>query len=166
MVRAFAGVCLRLDHYSEATALLAGFDTMLRSAKLYRLKKKDVTFYDIRAVLSLGYTKTGKRANATDMVVVESSLSVCTLRKACSLKASDHILWRSERFFRTLFNALVDMFDLEGLITVYSLRRGGASCDFLQFQSLGRTLLRGRWASTSSARVYHRTQLRWLQIYS
>ena len=31
--------------------------------------------------------------------------------------------------------------------------RGGATWDFLEHQSMERTLLRGRWASTSSARM-------------
>ena len=89
------------------------------------------------------------------MVVVESKLAVQSLQRACKGKhRNDLLLARGARVFRTLFKALIDLFELEGLITVYSLRRGGASWDFLQHQSMERTLLRGRWQSTSSARIY------------
>lgn len=155
VVGAFAGVACELGYLAEASALLVGFDTMLRSGELYRLKIRDIKFYNQRAVLSLGFTKTGKRTNATEMVVVESKLAVTLLRKACAnRRRHEFLLYRGERAFRALFNMLIDFFDIQGLVTVYSLRRGGASWDFLQHQSLERTLLRGRWASTSSARIY------------
>ena len=34
------------------------------------------------------------------------------------------------------------------------MRRGGASWHFMSSQSLETTLLRGRWASSSTARIY------------
>lgn len=155
VVAAFAGVSLELGYAAEASAMLAGFDTMLRSGEIYRLRIRDIKFYSSRAVLSLGHTKTGKRTNAQEMVVVESKLAIAALRRACARRRkSELLLHRGERFFRLLFTQLIDFFQLKGLITVYSLRRGGASWDFLQRQSLERTLLRGRWASTSSARIY------------
>ena len=38
----------------------------------------------------------------------------------------------------------------------YSLRRGGATAHFLQFGSLDKTAVRGRWQSTRTARLYIR----------
>lgn len=155
VILGFAGACAHLRLWAEAAALLIGFDTMLRSGELYRIRIRDITFYGDRAVLALGYTKTGKRNNAAEMVVVESAIAVRTLRKACAgRRKSQPLLYRGERFFRALFHCLLELYNIEGLVTVYSLRRGGASWDFLQHQSLERTLLRGRWASTSSARIY------------
>ena len=155
IVRAMAGAAWSLGFLAEASGLLLAFDAMLRSGELYQLRIKDIKFYGTRAVISLGYTKTGKRNNATEMVVVESKLAVQSLQRACKGKhRNDLLLARGARVFRTLFKALIDLFELEGLITVYSLRRGGASWDFLQHQSMERTLLRGRWQSTSSARIY------------
>lgn len=85
VVSAFAGVSLRLGFVPEASALLVGFDTMLRSGELYRLRIRDIKFYDARAVLSLGLTKTGKRTNASEMVVVESALAISCLKNGvCS----------------------------------------------------------------------------------
>lgn len=155
MVKAMAGAALGLGFVPEACGMLVAFDTMLRSGELYQLKIKDISFYGARAVLSLGYTKTGKRNNTAEMVVVESPLAIASLKKACvGRPRKDFLLARGQRVFRSLFSSLVDLFGLDGLITVYSLRRGGASWDFLQHQSMERTLLRGRWQSTSSARLY------------
>ena len=155
MIKAMAGAAMAIGFASEASALLVGFDAMLRSGELYELRIKDIAFYGTRAVLSLGMTKTGKRTNTSEMVVVESHLAVAALRHACAgRRRSEFLLSRGPRVFRCLFNSLVELFELEGTITVYSLRRGGASWDFLQHQSMERTLLRGRWQSTSSARIY------------
>ena len=151
----FAGAAVRLGFTQEAAGLLIGYDCMLRSGELYRLTVGDVAFYDSRAVLSLGFTKMGQRLNSAEMVVVESQLAVKYLRLACQGRPRRQpLLERGDRFFRSLFTCMVELFDIPGLITVYSLRRGGASWDFLQHQSMERTLLRGRWASTSSARLY------------
>ena len=36
----------------------------------------------------------------------------------------------------------------------YSLRRGGATAHFLEYGSLDKTAIRGRWSSTETARIY------------
>ena len=155
VIRAFAGAAVYLGLLPEAAGMLIAFDAMLRSGELYRLKVGDISFYSSKAVLSLGYTKMGIRTNNAEMVVVESQLALKYLRLACRHRSrSELLLPRGERAFRELFSSLVDLFNIPGLLTVYSLRRGGASWDFLHFQSMERTLLRGRWSSTSSARLY------------
>ena len=45
-------------------------------------------------------------------------------------------------------------FGLAGLFAVYSLRRGGATFSLLLHGSMDKLLLRGRWSSTSTARIY------------
>ena len=128
MVKAMAGAAWHLGFQAEAIGLLLGFDAMLRSGELYNLKVEHIRFYGHRAVLSLGYTKTGKRTNTAEMVVVESRLAVQSLRLACAGRAGrEYFLARGARVFRTLFQSLVELFDLEGLLTVYSLRRSPTS---------------------------------------
>ena len=155
MVRGFAGAAAHMGFVAEAAAFLVGFDCMLRSGELYNLKIEDITFLRNKAVLCLGQSKSGKRTGANEMVVVESSLAITWLKKACrnSTKTSK-LLWRGERFFRKLFHELVQFFAVDGLLTVYSLRRGGATWNFLCHGSMEKTLLRGRWSSTSTARLY------------
>jgi len=151
-----AGLAARLGLQDVAAGLLVCFDGMLRSGELYNLTVGDVTFYHQHAVLRLGLTKSGKRTGKEEMVVINSLLAVAWLRRACRRRSpSEPLLRRGADHFRKCFKLFLQAFALEDLLlNVYSLRRGGATWDFLSHQSMERTLLRGRWASTSSARVY------------
>ena len=119
------------------------------------LQVQDITFYSDQAVITLRDTKTGKRRASGEMVVVESRLATHYLKKACKNRTPRSPLLRDDApAFRLLFRNLVNHFDLDGLFAVYSLRRGGATYGFLFHGSMERTLLRGRWTSTSTARIY------------
>ena len=155
LIGAFAGAAIRMGLVAEGAAFLVGFDCMLRSGELYHLRRKDITFLRDKAVLCLGKSKSGKRTGEKEMVVVESNTAVRWLKIACSgISLEDNLLYRGERFFRKLFYELVALFQVEGFLTVYSLRRGGATWNFLFHGSMEKTLLRGRWSSTSTARIY------------
>ena len=146
-----AGLAARLQLRDVAAGLLICFDGMLRSGELYNL-----TVGDIHAVLRLGLTKSGKRTGREEMVVINSVVAVAWLRVACQGRSlQEPLLRRGADHFRKCFKLFLQAFSLDNLLlNVYSLRRGGATWDFLSHQSMERTLLRGRWASTSSARVY------------
>lgn len=155
VVKAFAGACIRANLRREAACLLLCFDAMLRPGELYNILVKDITFYNSSAVITLRDTKTGKRKGNDEMVVVESVLACQLLRQAIqTIPPSHHLLSMSPYRFRTLFKNLVAHFQLSGAFGLYSLRRGGATFDFLRHNSMERTLLRGRWSSSSTARVY------------
>jgi hypothetical protein len=131
------------------------FDRLLRPGELYLVEARDINFYPNKAVVTLRDTKTGKRKGAGEMVVLNSLLANFWLRKACALRRyNDPILLDGAPSFRLLFKNPVQHFELQGLYAVYSLRRGGATWDFLLHQSMERMLLRGRWSSTSCARIY------------
>ncbi|CAJ1449349.1 unnamed protein product [Effrenium voratum] len=142
------GAAVTLGFINEAAGLLVAFDCMLRSGELYTLKVKDVKFMRNRAVLNLNQSKAGKSAGHSEMVVVESRLAFKWLKQACSGRSKEErLLSKGPAFFRKLFHAMTGFFNAEGLLTVYSLRRGGATWDFLHHQSMERTLLRGRWST-------------------
>ena len=89
------------------------------------------------------------------MVVVESFVGHTLLGLACSQCPPRAPLWRDcGSAFRLLFRNLVDHFQLDWLFAVYCLRRGGATYACLQHGSMEKTLLRGRWTSSSTARIY------------
>ncbi|OLQ13610.1 hypothetical protein AK812_SmicGene2385 [Symbiodinium microadriaticum] len=156
LVLGMAGLAAGLGLPDIAAGLLICFDGILRSGELYQLRVADVTFYASRASLRLGLTKAGKRTGQEEMVVVNSRIAISWLRRACAHRSDDELLIRrGPDFFRKCFKLFVAEFGLsDANINVYSLRRGGATWDFMAYQSMERTLLRGRWASTSSARVY------------
>ncbi|CAE7606234.1 unnamed protein product [Symbiodinium sp. CCMP2592] len=155
LVFGFAGAAVGMGFIHEAAGIMIAFDAMLRSGELYALKVGDVKFMRERAVLNLHQSKAGKRTGHSEMVVVESRMAFKWLKRACLNRPKAALLIeRGAGFFRKLFHSLLSFFKTEGLINVYSLRRGGATWDFLHHQSMERTLLRGRWASTSTARIY------------
>lgn len=155
LTRAFAGACVLAGKVAEAAAILMAFDGLLRPGEMYLVEARDLTFYPEKAVLTLRDTKTGKRKGAGEMVIINSQLANYWLRRACALRcSSDPLLLDGPPAFRLLWRNLVRHFELSGMYAVYSLRRGGATWDFLMHQSMERTLLRGRWSSTSSARIY------------
>ena len=155
LVLGFAGLAAEFQLSSVAAGLLLCFDAMLRSGELYSLLVGDITFYRAKAVASLRSTKTGKRTGASEMVVVESQLAIYWLKVACSNRhANEPLLCGGAASFRKCFKLFIEFFEVKGLVNVYSLRRGGATWDFLSHQSMERTLLRVRWSSNSSARVY------------
>eukprot|EP00435_Cladocopium_sp_Y103_P044257 s197_g12.t1 len=155
LTRAFAGACVLVDKIAEAACILTAFDALLRPGELYLLQVRDITFYTNQAVITLRDTKTGKRKGSGEMVVVESKLATRYLRLACQGRSPrENLLRDGAPAFRLLFRNLVHHFELTGLFAVYSLRRGGATYNFLQHGSMETTLLRGRWSSTSTARIY------------
>lgn len=152
---AFAGACVHTNRVAEAAALLVAFDALLRPGEIFALRCRDVTFIKNTAVVHSRDTKTGKRKGAAEMVLVESKVAVKWLRSALQNSPPNaRLLSGSMATFRQLFQNLVIHFQLQGLFALYSLRRGGATHDFLAHGSLERTLLKGRWSSSSTARIY------------
>jgi hypothetical protein len=67
----------------------------------------------------------------------------------------DKLFSMSMSYFRVQLLRVKSFFSLDYLhIQAYSLRRGGATHYFRSSGSLDRTILRGRWLSAKSARIY------------
>ena len=67
----------------------------------------------------------------------------------------ERIVSRPPHQLRKLLKEMIAVFGLSDFnFQWYSLRRGGASYDFSRHGSMEATLLRGRWESVKSARVY------------
>ena len=155
MVVAISGACLRLQQPSAAAAFLVAFDALLRPGEIYSLRKEHVTWARGRAVISLHGTKTRQRKGATEMVVCQSRVANLWLWQALEGKRpKDHLIDCSPAHLRHLFHTIVEHLNIPGHFSLYSFRRGGATWHFLSEQSMEATLLRGRWVSTTTARIY------------
>ena len=129
------GACLHLDlgHVSAAVSFLLGFD---KPGELYQLKKRDFTWAGGKAVVSLRNTKTGQRKGAQEMVVCENSVTNFWLTHALQGKSPDDLLLDvTPKELRCLFFAILAHLEIQG----YSLRRGGATGNFVMFQSMEHT---------------------------
>ena len=110
---------------------------------------------EAKAILNLRDTKTSQLLGYSDMVVCESELAVKLLQQACaSLHKDQPVMNVTPHKFRKLFLGAALKFGFSERLTVYSLRRGGATWAFLQHGSMEKVLLRGRWQSTKTARIY------------
>ena len=151
-----AGAAAQLERPDVAALLLVGFDGMMRSQSIFSLRRRHVSFYRDRAVVQMEATKTTARRGGVELIVIQAAVAVATLRAACAGLTGDQLVLRSSvSDFRRVFAGLIEVLGLNNVgVAVYSLRRGGASFDFLTHNSMERTLLRGHWQSTSAARVY------------
>ena len=158
LVLAFAGVGFELGLPRLALCLLLGFHTLLRTGELCAIMVKDIAFArDGRsAVINLVETKGGLRRGANEMVTVDDpSLCLMLKRVLANAMPGDRITGCRIQDFRAFFNRAVDVLDLNGFnFKPYSLRRGGATHDFRAHGSMDRTIIRGRWVSPRTARIY------------
>ena len=155
VVMAISGACVQMGMVDNAAAFLVAFDTMLRPGELYRLTKGDITWAGGKAVLRLHHTKSGQRRGADEMVVCGSHVANKWLAIALSSKRpTDSLLSCRPATLRELFFSLLEYLAVQGHFSLYSFRRGGATWHFLSEGSMERTLLRGRWVSSSTARIY------------
>ena len=77
---AMVGWALFHQHLSFAVGLLLGFYGMLRTGELFSLKSRHVQFHSTgrKILISLGFTKGGKRAGAAESVIVGYEV-LCTM---------------------------------------------------------------------------------------
>ena len=155
MIAGMAGLCVQLGWCRPAAALLVGFDCLLRPGEIYNLRIRDITWASGKATLTLRNTKTGQRKGAEEMIFCESALATRWLRVASrGLHPDDFLLDRPAKHFRQLFFNLLEHLCIAGHLSLYSLRRGGATWHFMTVRSMEATLVRGRWQSSSTARIY------------
>ena len=140
-----------------ALSLLLAFYTMLRTGELLGIRNRDVTVAENgqSAVISLGYTKGGKRAGAAESVTVSVSDVIRRLRQWKQSTTPGSSLTPSPYKWRQQFSQALKALDLESWeFRPYSLRRGGATFWFGKHGSLDRILLQGRWMAAKTARTY------------
>ena len=153
-----AGALRWWGHHRAAALLMTGYSCFLRSGEMLGLKRRDVKIFPERstAILALRGTKTGQRGGHTELAVVRSAAAVRLLQShVAALDPDEDILGLSRGELCRLFRRAVAALGLaDKKVTLYSFRRGGATADFFAHGSKEKTLLRGRWASARSARIY------------
>eukprot|EP00438_Fugacium_kawagutii_P008614 Skav234210 [mRNA] locus=scaffold2795:127037:128092:- [translate_table: standard] len=157
IVKAMAGWAFFHGHYTFGISLLIGFYCMLRTGEILELRSSDIlmTATDTQAVVSLGYTKGGKRHGAAESVILGYEPAVLLTQQWKRIASSTTKLARSVNHWRTLFHECLVGLKLEAhQFRPYSLRRGGATFWFTKHQSFDRILVQGRWHTQKSARIY------------
>ncbi|CAK0904182.1 unnamed protein product, partial [Prorocentrum cordatum] len=108
------------------------------------------------AFAALRNTKSQHQTGAREFVLVRSGVAVALLARAkAQAHGQDLCLGMEPSSFMNTFGRVRELLELQDAkLTLYSWRRGGASADFRSHGSMEQTLLRGRWASARTARLY------------
>ena len=156
-LKATVGLSFFRNDYYFGLSLLLGYYGMLRTGELLAIQVSHVTISRERgpAVISLGYTKGGRRAGAAESVTIGVE-SVCRILWKWTQSASKHKnLCPASHVWRKKFNDVLESLNFtKYTFRPYSLRRGGSTFWFGQHSSLDRLCVQGRWASHKTARVY------------
>lgn len=158
VVFGIAGWLVARGEVGAACLVLIGFNCFLRTGELLTLRRSHVRWSPSgdSGVLLLPWTKSGERTGAPETVSFSDALVCHYLRRACALVPPEARLFLgSGSQFRSLFDAALDALQVNHVgFRPYSLRRGGATADFLEHGSAATTQLRGRWGSLRVCRIY------------
>ncbi|CAE7727291.1 unnamed protein product [Symbiodinium sp. CCMP2592] len=154
--RAMASAAFQIGRPDLSVTILLGFAFFLRTMELLSLKIGHVRLFpeDGTIVIAILNSKTS-RGLQQSLSLKEPSL-VAVLNFLLDRARPRNLLYEhSVASFRHEFSCLVRAI---GLVPAdflpYSLRRGGATEFYQRTQSLGRTMVQGRWKDSQTARVY------------
>ena len=156
---AVAGAALRRQDLRLCVPILIPFHALLRTGELCRVQARHFVRPEKAGpiFLTLSNTKSGiRRGDLEESVVLTDPVLIQYLHALLSrILPGEHLWPKDSQSFRTQFRELCADARLPPLPwRPYSLRRGGATAHFLQFGSLDKTAVRGRWQSTRTARLY------------
>ena len=154
-----AGAALRRQDLRLCVLILVALHALLRTGELCRVQAS----HFVRPVkagpifLTLSNTKSGiRRGDLAESIVLTDPVLIQYLHVLLSrIFPGEHLWPKDSQSFRTQFRELcADARLPPSPWRPYSLRRGGATAHFLQFGSLDKTAVQGRWQSTRTARLY------------
>ena len=158
-IRAMVARCLELQQLDMALCLSLGFWGLLRTGEIMALYPSHLLLGSSDLILRLGLTKTGTRRHQDENVVVKDRATRMIAETFLQVRKGQGLfhlpcMAAGGHVFRHQFKQLLQFFRLSANFRPYSLRRGGATADFRRFNSLERTLIKGRWGTSQAARQY------------
>lgn len=145
---------------AQAVATVLAFDCYLRINEYCQLRAEDVSSSQ-DARLGREYTGVALRLRSTKtgpnqwVQVEHQAVRTLLLRLKSAARSPTQLLFGcTAAQYRRLFKSTCAELGLSADYVPHSLRHGGATRDHLRGRSLEDILMRGRWASTKSARRY------------
>ena len=155
-LQAMLGWCIFKEEFKFGLSLLVGFYGLLRTGEILDLKASSffIESSSRPAVVSLGFTKGGKRMGAAESITIGVELVLVWLKLWKAKSTAQESLCYSSSQWRAKFAECLSSVGLEPLgFRPYSLRRGGATYWFSKSGSLDRVVVLGRWAAQKTARI-------------
>ena len=155
VVMGIAGAALSINDVPFAALVLVGFAAFLRTGEMTNLAAADVSVDAPmgRIILALPSTKTSR--GMIDSVEVLDDRLAYLLQSVIQDRPSASVGGLTPNQFRAKLATYLAFFSLQDVgFSAYSLRRGGASHAFASGVHFDALLLKGRWQSIRTARLY------------
>ena len=154
LVSGLSGLAYRVGLPALGASLLLAYHCLLRSGEIFSLRCSDVMISPDAASGALTLTMTKK--NLRDSVRISDPLVLrFALRRLHTSPPHALFIECTPAQARYALSLLLKFFGLEPFgFRWYSARRGGATTDFRVHGLMERTLIRGRWENSRTARIY------------
>ena len=156
-LQAMVGWAIFKEEYSFGLSLMVGYYGLLRTGELLEVRPSHVFLESDSkpAVVSLGFTKGGKRMGAAESISLSVQQVLVRLKAWKKNSPLNDLLCGSHSAWRGKFNQCIEQLGLEEWsFRPYSLRRGGATHWFSKHGNLDRIMVMGRWQAQRTARIY------------
>ena len=170
MITAFAGLALHWKLPGLAVGMLLGYHCFLRTGELcavqfgHILVSTDLSWGSLRLPTSKSQQRTGVEEQVD---ITDGQLLRLLNHLAASAHPGDPLIGMTTVQFRKYFSMIRQGLELNDLrLLPYSIRRGGATSYFRDTGSLDKTVVRGRWANSRTARIYINAALQDMATYS
>ena len=154
---AFCGVALHFHRVDWCGLPAVGFHCILRTEEFMgaRTHQFSIDGSGLGAI-ALPWTKSSARHGAQEVYSIDDPfVGRLVLQLLAALPAGALLLQGSAVEFRQFFIRAAHVLHVSGVgYRPYSVRRGGATHDFLSNRSLGKIVVRGRWSDARTARIY------------
>eukprot|EP00971_Amphidinium_carterae_P328003 6459666-Amphidinium_carterae.1 len=148
--------CFWRSEFSFAAVLLLGFVGLLRTAELLSLQRWQLQWHGTALHIHLPKTKSGARHGETENVIITEPPVSMLLHTLLGARAPAALVWPySASQFRQRFASMASSLGMNlWNLQPYSLRRGGATAQFLQHHNYDSLMDRGRWKHLRTCRLY------------
>ena len=158
VILGIAGVALADNRPRIAVAFFVGYVGLLRTTELLKLTPSQLHFVrnNSSVIASFPDSKGAKRQNNPEKAIISDPRIVQALAHVVrSLGPADSFVGMSAKDFAGFPRKYGNFLGIhDERLTLYSLRRGGASWHFTSYQNLDATRMLGCWQRERTARLY------------
>ena len=131
---------------------MVGFHCFLHAHEMHDIRAHNFLLGQEKGLLQVPVSKSGRRLNILESVVIYDPQVLALARTLLAVQPAGLLWTRSSAAFRQQFHSLTTHSHLH--FRPFSIHRGGATAFFSHEWLMEKTLIRGRWPSTTVVRQY------------
>ena len=156
---AMSAVMTKSGYFYHAIALLLMFHCYLRIGEMEKLLISDIALPEqnrfgsgnILSALRIGKAKNGKNQTVS---ITDSHVHILLRSIMVNRNPNKKLFPFSASAFSRIFHKSLDTLGISNMFVPHSCRHGGATYDHINGINIEQIMLRGRWKSNSSTRIY------------